>query len=124
MTGKPEDEAWISDARALLDASAQQLDADTLARIAHARNAALRHARVPRWSHWRSWWMPLTGLAAACALVLALGLRQQHRADLVDGNRATQSGSEVEAAVGDETMDLTQDLEFYAWLEAREDGDG
>ena len=124
MTGKPENDPWISDARALLDASAQQLDAATLARIARARNTALRSARAPRWSHWRSWWMPLTGLAAACALVLALGLRQQQRADPVGDAQARQVGSDVEATVTDETIDLTQDLEFYAWLEARENGDG
>jgi len=126
MSGKPDNDPWISDARALLDASARQLDDATVARLARARRAALDLPRAPRWTaRWRSWGLPLAGLAAACAILVALNPGHPRRADVGSGAQPpVASGVEIEAGASDEIIDLYQDLEFYAWLDVREDTGG
>ena len=117
-------EAWIADARALLDQSAQSLDAATLSRLNTARHAALaqRQAR-PRWIGW----LPAAGLACSCALLLSVSLWSTHRLGdgAASGSHAAMTPSgEVEAGA-DDAIELYQDLDFYAWLDAQEqDPDG
>jgi hypothetical protein len=125
MTDKPENAQWVNEARALLDASVQELDGATVARLARARRAALFQSRRPTWANWRSWWLPLTGFAAAGAIALALGIGHLHRVSGNPGAQATSAGAaDIDASASDDTIDLYQDLEFYAWLDARDDTDG
>jgi hypothetical protein len=106
---------WIDDARALLDASAQDLDAATLSRLNRARQAALaRRQRGPvvRWGF-------ISALAASVALLLAVAAWPPLQ------RAPTPAPAEVTvAADGDsaeDSLEFYQDLEFYAWLEAQED---
>jgi hypothetical protein len=117
---------WTDQARSLLDESAQALDAATLSRLNRARQAALAQ-RAPRR---RAAWVFLpAGLAGACALLLAVGVWHGRRAPTAMPARAvvaaSANGSTVNAgdldmiASGDD-MEMMQDLDFYAWLDAQD----
>jgi hypothetical protein len=107
---------WIDDARALLDASAHDLDAATLSRLNRARQAALaRRQRGPvvRWGF-------ISALAASAALLLAVAawpppLQRAPTAATAEVTAATDGDS------AEDSLEFYQDLEFYAWLEAQED---
>ena len=114
-----EKSAWVADARALLDASTQSLDAATLSRLNRARQAALGQRQRKS----RSWWLPAAGLAASCALVLAAVVWfPQQRAGVAPATHAAAADAEVAAA--DDGIEFYQDLEFYAWLDAQEQDSG
>jgi hypothetical protein len=112
--------SWVTEARALLDASAQSLDAATLSRLNRARQAAL----AQRQRKTRAWWLPAAGLAATCALVLAVVAWYPHpRGGVTPATRA--AAADVDVAAADDGIEFYQDLEFYAWLDAQEqDSDG
>ncbi|TLY50506.1 MAG: hypothetical protein E6K53_10245 [Gammaproteobacteria bacterium] len=115
---------WTTQAKRLLDDSANGLDAATLSRLNRARQAALTtRARRPA----QFWFLP-AGLASACALLLALAVWQPHHAG---GDVSSPSAAAVAADVDDgsaDTPEFYQDLEFYAWLDAqnaqRKEGEG
>ena len=103
-------QSWLADVRARLDESTQSLDAATLSRLNQARHAALAARSRGR----RAWWLPAAGLAASCALVLAVvaWYPPAHPA-VADADIAADDG-----------IDFYQDLEFYAWLDAQEQESG
>lgn len=123
----PLDQRWIGQAKTLLDQSAQGLDAATLSRLNRVRQAALAHARphaAPRW------FLP-TGLASACVLLLAVAAWHVYAPS---GNStrlpvlpvaAASSGGDLDLVSSDDSLELYQNLEFYAWLDAQDqDADG
>ena len=109
-------QSWLADVRARLDESTQSIDAATLSRLTQARHAALAARSRGR----RTWWLPAAGLAASCALVLAVvaWYPSAHRAGPV-----AASVSEADVAA-DEGIEFYQDLEFYAWLDAQDQESG
>lgn len=126
--------AWVCQAKILLDESAQQFDAATLSRLNRARQAALAQGRR---RILRSWFLPV-GLASACALVLAVAVWHVCAPAPVAGSAAratlaaatasaTANGSgfnanDLDMVSGDDSLELYQDLEFYAWLDAQDPG--
>jgi len=115
MTPSRHDEAWIERATALLDRSAENLDAATLSRLNRARQAALAQRRVAARQ-----WIWGAGLAGAAAAVFALALGLHHRAETPHLAPAAplQAGDIDYLTSDDETLDLYENLDFYAWLEA------
>ncbi|MEO8802770.1 MAG: hypothetical protein ABI304_04730 [Rudaea sp.] len=123
----PEYPEWTRKAKALLDTSALNLDAQTLSRLNRARQAALtqRHRYATRWL------LP-TGLASACMLMLAFGVWQVRTQQQPDTSTAHTSKTlanfqpdDLEMVSGDDSLDLYQNLDFYAWLDAQDsDGEG
>jgi hypothetical protein len=120
-----EQQPWVGDARALLDESAQALDAASLSRLNRARQSALaqrgRRKRMTRW-------LPALGLACSCALLLAVAVWVPQRVSPVDAapgahSTAAYSG-ETDAISGDDGIEFYQNLEFYAWLDAQEQESG
>jgi hypothetical protein len=121
-----EQQPWVGDARALLDESAQALDAASLSRLNRARQAALAHRRQRKYM---TRWLPALGLACSCALLLAVAVwMPQPRVNPLDAapgarSTATYSG-ETDAISGDDGIEFYQNLEFYAWLDAQEQESG
>ena len=111
---------WVADARALLDESAQALDAATLSRLNRARQAALdQRRRAPR-----LWWFSAVGLAGSCALLLAVAWWNPHWRGEPPA-LASNPAAEMDTGIGDDSIEFYQNLEFYAWLEAQDqDNDG
>lgn len=116
---------WTEQAKELLDESARDLDAAALSRLNRARQAALAQ-RAPRR---RAAWLFLpAGFAGACALLLALGVWHARRpltaplpaqpTGAVAGNALNSVDLDMIAS-GDD-MEMMQDLDFYAWLDAQD----
>jgi hypothetical protein len=114
-------EPWVDRAVALLDESTDALDAATLSRLNRARHAALAQRR-PAWSGW----VVGTGLAGATlALVLAFGLGQRHALPPAGAPVAIEQVGDADALASDDNLDLYENLDFYAWLDAQQqDGNG
>lgn len=113
----PPREPWLDRSLALLDQSAESLDAATLSRLNRARQAALaqpdlRHRHVG---------LALAG-AAALALAIGVGHRAFAPARMPLEQAATPDGNALDAlAADDDGLELSEDLDFYAWLDAGQD---
>ena len=121
-----DDQPWVGDARTLLDESTQALDAATRSRLNRARQAALAQRR-PRWS--ATAWLPAAGLACSCALLAGVAVWTTLRTPLHDtalppAVASVPASSAGDGLIGDDSIEFYQDLEFYAWLDAEQDGDG
>jgi hypothetical protein len=113
----PHDDArWVDRATALLDASAENLDAATLSRLNRARHAAL----ATRPFRWRPWTVG-AGLAGAAAAMLAIAIGLHGRIDAPATHAAAPlDANDIEVlSSDDDTLDLSENLDFYAWLEAQ-----
>jgi type VI protein secretion system component VasF len=112
----PHDDArWVDRATALLDASAENLDGATLSRLNRARQAAL----AARTSRWRPWTVG-AGLAGAAAAMLAIAIGLHGHVDTTTHAAAPLDASDIDVlASDDDTLDLSENLDFYAWLETQ-----
>ncbi len=114
------DEQLAEQAKEEFDQSVDGLDAATLSRLNRARQAALATARPDSVFAGREWlrWMPATGVAAAVLLLVA----QQGPGDV---DVITAAPSDLEIMLGEESIEMLEELEFYSWLNADEfEGDG
>lgn len=120
MNRPANEEPWVDRAIALLQQSADGLDAATLSRLNRARQAALaqRSRANPR----------MWGVAAACAvaLVLAFGLgRRELSPDSTPGALPAADIGAIDALASedDDNAEMVDDLDFYAWLDAQQHDD-
>ena len=108
----PDREGLENRSKALFDASVAELDGSTRSRLCQARHAALAQTRQrPR----TVWWMPAMA-SAALAMVVALilpDLRPQPQT-LSEENLA--AADDLTLLMNDESLDLLEEMEFYAWL--------
>jgi ferric-dicitrate binding protein FerR (iron transport regulator) len=103
--------------RAVLEQSAQTLDAATLSRLNRARQAALAAAAPSR----RRWSGPLRwGIALAASAVLAVVVLPALQAPPVP---APTSSEDFAMIAADVEPALLEDLEFYAWLDSQTEED-
>ena len=121
---KPHDDttpAWTATARRLLDDSADTLDGATRSRLNRARQRALAERARPA----RRWWLP-AGAATAASLLFALALLNPLSPASVPAapELAAGGGDDAELIVSDDNLELAQDLEFYAWLDAEDEHNG
>lgn len=113
-----DNEAWVERALTLLDQSADALDAATLSRLNRARQAALAQRHRATWPIW------MGGGLGACALALVVAFGVAQRTPL-QSPVAIDAASDADAVAADDNLDLYENLDFYAWLDAQQqDGDG
>jgi hypothetical protein len=114
---KESDDKFVKEAKALFDESVDRLDAATLSALNRRRHQALAagNSRTVNWLRWA----PVTGVAVA-ALVAVLVTQP----DPVTVEAMPESVTEMEILLGDENMEMLEDLEFYAWMDQFEAGDG
>jgi len=114
---QPNDD-WLERAKALLDDSADNLDAATLSRLNRARQAALatRRKGPGRWA----WSAALAG-AAAAVFAIAIGLHQRGVAP-PGAPVSSLEAADIDVLTSDDDADLAENLDFYAWLEKQPAG--
>lgn len=103
-----DDARFIAGIRSALDAGIDELDQDTLNRLAAARAKAQTPRRKLRYG-----WLPAGGAVLASVLVAALWLGQPGVVPVP----AVEGVTELEILLGQDGMSLLQEIEFYAWLE-------
>ena len=100
-----QDEKLARQAKELFDDSVEQLDAATLSRLNRGRQAALAELEqsrpVGQWSRW----VPATGIAAAAVVAVDEPLP------------ATGSATDFEILIGEDSLEMLEDLEFYSWID-------
>ncbi len=117
-----DDERLGKQAKELFDDSVERLDAATLSQLNQRRQAALGEVASKssgvRWGRW----MPATGVAAAA--VIAVVMLQGQPTDVIP-NGETATATDFEILIGDDSLEMIEELEFYSWLElaAEESGD-
>ena len=110
------DEEFNKRAKADFDSSVDALDAETLSRLNRARHAALAELQQParQWSRW----VPAAGLAAAAVVAVVIvqnpvGIDEPPPAAVAD----------MEILLGEDSIEMFEDLEFYSWLDVMEQAD-
>ena len=103
----------MNDPKKLFDESVDAIDAETLSKLNRGRHAALAELHTGR-ALWLRW-APAAGIAAAVVVTVMLALPQT----TVD---ATLPATDMDILLGEDSIDMLEDLEFYAWLDMQ-DGD-
>lgn len=113
MSERDDLEAFERRTKRVFDDSVAALDAATRSRLTQARYAALeQHAALVRDRGWRRSLLP-GAVAAATALVAWLVVQAPVPSEPVQ----QASLGDLEILLGEEDLELLEDLEFYGWLE-------
>ncbi|NIA26419.1 MAG: hypothetical protein GWP02_00045 [Desulfobulbaceae bacterium] len=108
------DDPIADKAKALFDDSVDRLDAATLSRLNQGRHRALAELERKSWvGHWLRW-APATGVAATVLLAVMV-LRGPDGVDALEGSVTV---SDFEMLLGEDSLDMLEELEFFLWLEA------
>jgi hypothetical protein len=99
----------------LFDESVAALDGETRSKLTQARYRALQELEPGRQSSWGRSWLP-AGAAAAVA-VLAVTLWQGQVEQVDEAGFDVAAVTDLEILLGEEELDMIEELEFYAWLE-------
>ena len=119
------DAQLIEAVRTRLDEQVDGLDSATLSRLAQARRLAVAAAAAPR-PRWRrmmrpasrpvgDWLVPAGAFASVLATAVALTLMVAE-----PGNGSAREMDDVELLTAGEELELYENLEFYQWLQDRE----
>jgi len=112
------DDKLAAGAKRTFDDSVDRLDAATLSRLNRGRQAALAAARQTE-RHWLRW-MPVAG-ATAAVLLAVFAVRGPADVGGIDA-----PASDLDILLGEESIEMLEDLEFYSWLVTQDleaDGD-
>ena len=105
------DDKLAKEAKALFDESVDKLDAATLSTLNRGRHAALEASGKGRGVWLR--WAPGLGVTALIAVTV---ITATPRPDALD---AVPAG-DVDILLGEESIEMLEDLEFYAWMELQD----
>lgn len=109
-----QDDAFEKTAKAAFDSSVDKLDAATLSRLNRSRHEALQELERPR--HRWSRWMPATGVATA--VLVAIVILQSPMT--IDDEVGPTSLTDMEILLGEDSIEMLEDLEFYSWIDVAE----
>ncbi len=106
--------------RKALDASADELDDDTIRQLRQARRHALQQNTASAKNEYKIW-QPLSGFAVIALLLVAIGFWPfQSREPLPV---QALSSIDMELAEANDSFFLYEELEFYQWLDETVDLD-
>ncbi len=112
-----EDRALEERTKLLFDESVSGLDAQTRSKLTRARHRALEELETSTAAAgWRPQWIPAGVIAAG---VLAVIMLWQGQPAVSPETQAfdVAAVNDLEILLGDEDLDMLQELEFYAWLD-------
>lgn len=103
----------------LFDESVSALDAETRSKLTRARYTALEALGTSSAPMWRPRWIPAGAVAAGVLAVMVLWQGQPAPPEAQTFDVAAVN--DLEILLGDEELDMIQELEFYAWLDEQAD---
>ena len=107
---KKSDEQFAQEAKALFDASVDDLDAATLSTLNQSRHRALAEAHSPRRELLR--WAPAAGVAAAVLIGVMATLPNPDSTELMP-----TAVADLEILLGEDSIEMFEELEFYSVLD-------
>ena len=114
------DEELERRAREAFDASVGRLDAATTARLRAARHAAVAELQSRRRPVWQRWSLRVAMAASAALVGVLLWRAPAESPGPVAGPVPAAAMDAIEMVADDDLEMVTEDLEFYAWLEQAE----
>ena len=117
---KKSDEEFAQEAKALFDGSVDKLDAATLSTLNQGRHRALETARAPRGEWMR--WAPAAGVATAVLIAVMVTLPGPGPVEVMP-EAMTEAMTDMDILLGEDSIDMYEDLEFYSWLDVADEGD-
>ncbi len=99
----------------LFDQSVAALDGHTRSKLTQARYRALEELGQRRQASWGRSLLPAG--AAAVVAILSLMLWQGQMEPVSDRSFDVAAVTDLEILLGEEELDMIEELEFYAWLE-------
>ena len=110
---KVTDEDFNKQAKAKFDASVDELDAATLSRLNRGRQAALAELQQPsrQWSRW----VPAAGVAVLALVAVVI---TQNTVGVYEP--PPTAVADMELLLGEDSIEMFEELEFYSWLDAAE----
>ncbi len=118
-TERPESDSekeFVQRAKQSLDEGLNRIPPQTMTRLRKTRREAVRQAESGGFDI-ASWFpAPMKALATAAVAVLALSTALHFS----PGGLTSGSGEELELVASAEDLELSEDLEFYAWLAEEE----
>lgn len=110
---KKSDEKFAREAKALFDESVDGLDGASLSTLNQGRQRALAElqAQPAPWLRW----VPAAGAAAATLIVVMLVLPGP-----VDIQPVPDAVTDMEILLGEDSIEMFEDLEFYEWIDMLE----
>jgi len=114
---KKSDVQFGQNAKALFDASVDELDAATLSTLNQSRQRALAEAHSPHRELMR--WVPAAGVAAAVLIGVMVTLPDPGSTEVMPTALA-----DMEILLGEDSIEMLEDLEFYSWMDMADEGDG
>lgn len=113
MNESQKDDELAERAKTLFDESVERLDAQTLSRLNRGRQAALAEiGETTAVGHWARW-VPASGVAAAA--VVAVVVWQNYPGQVAAP--PADSVTEFEILLGEDSLEMLEDLEFYSWMD-------
>jgi hypothetical protein len=121
MSEEEREKAFLGRAKALLDESEEDLDANILSRLRQARTRALRgeKRREPRSWFWFSF-PSVAGMATALVAIL-VAVFYITRAPV---QAPDKSIGDLEILTSNDQLELYENLDFYAWLAKEKENEG
>ena len=113
---KKSDEHLAQEAKALFDASVDELDGATLSTLNQGRHRALEEAHSPRGEWLR--WVPAAGIATAVLVAVMVTLPGPSDVEVMPAAMA-----DMEILLGEDSIEMLEELEFYSWLDMAAEGD-
>jgi hypothetical protein len=111
------EDKFLQDAKRALDATEQNLDAGTVARLRATRRQAIEQGLHKPARARPGWLLPVGGFATAGIVLAVAGLLWFS----APNNHLMQTGvSDIELLTAHENPDFFTELEFYEWLEGNE----
>ena len=113
---KKPDEKFAQEAKTLFDGSVEELDASTLSTLNQGRHRALAEVSAEPRQLLR--WAPAAGMAVAALIAVMVILPDPAAVEPMPA-----AVSDMEILLGDESIEMLEDLEFYAWIDLLEQED-
>lgn len=114
---RTDDKQFANRAKDLFDGSVERIDAATLSKLNQGRQAALAEVSSARPMHSVMRWMPASGLAAAAVLAVVMF---RGPAVPVLPSETESTVSDFEILLGDDSLEMIEELEFYSWIDMAE----